>query len=131
MNMIIEAPVSERTREIVANGYARWENATRTHGQADEWDNAVIDQAIKAFVLAGKPFSVNDCRPLLPPVRKCLISRRFIEAQKAGWLVPTGYTPSTLPSTHGHPVRVYTPLAAARRRLIRSATVPGQRKARR
>lgn len=52
-------------------------------------------------------------RPLLPEVRKCLISRRLIAAQKSGLIQYVGVTPSTLPSTKAARVNVYRPLPGA------------------
>ena len=77
------------------------------------WDKQVIDQVIRAFVLQGKPFSANDMRPLLPEVRKCLISRRLIAAQRDGLVRSVGITYSTLKSTKGARVSVYAPIRGA------------------
>ena len=84
--------------------------AVTEHGPADRWDAQVIDGVIAHLAAQGEPFSCNDFRDLLPPVRTALISRRLIAAQHSGLVAKTGYTPSTLPSTHGHPVAVYQPL---------------------
>lgn len=110
---IIQAPVSDQVRAAVAAGYAAYKQATETHGPADEWDNRVIRQCIEAFVLQGRPFSANDMRPLLPEVRKCLISRRLIEAQHDGLIRYVGVTPSTLASTKSARVNVYAPIRGA------------------
>lgn len=110
---IIEAPVSDEVRAAVSAGLAEYKAATETHGPADEWDNAVINRLIRAFVLQGRPFSANDLRPLLPAVRKCLISRRLIDAQENGLITYVGVTPSTLKSTKGARVNVYRPVRGA------------------
>lgn len=111
---IVECVPTEATRAAIAEGYARFEAATEAHGPADEWDKAVIDQAIRAFARQGEDFSANDFRDLLPPVRTCLISRRLIVAQHDGiieWTRTT--TPSSLKSTNAAGVKVYRPTAAA------------------
>lgn len=110
---VIECPVSDETRRALEAGWAAYQAATETHGRTDEWDNRVIRQCIRAFVLQGKPFSANDMRNVLPEVRKCLISRRLIEAQKDGLIRRVGFTPSTLASTKCALVRVYAPIPGA------------------
>ena len=110
---VIEAPVSDEVRAAIATGYAAYKAATETHGPSDEWDNRVIRQCIEAFVRQGRPFSANDMRPLLPEVRKCLISRRLIDAQRDGLIRYVGVTPSTLASTKAARVNVYAPIAGA------------------
>lgn len=115
----------DQSRALVAKAYAAYLTATEESGPADEWDRQVIDQVIRALVTQGEPFSVNDMRPLLPAVRKCLISRRLIKAQESGWIRKTGYTPSTLHSTHAAEVKVYTPIEGAD--LTRQATPRRQR----
>lgn len=110
---IVEAPVRPTVRRLVDAAYAEYIAATEEHGPADEWDRRVIDQVIRAFVAQGHRFSVNDMRPLLAEVRKCLISRRLIKAQENGWIRKVGYTPSTLASTHAAEVKVYQPIADA------------------
>jgi hypothetical protein len=107
---IVECVPTARTRAAVAAGRRAHRAATEEHGPSDEWDRRVIDRAIRAFVRQGQPFSANDLRPLLPVVRKCLISRRLIEAQRTELITWTGrVTPSTLPSTKAARVNVYQP----------------------
>lgn len=115
MAAIIEAPPDGATRRRIAAAFRAYERSTAATGPADEWDNRVIDQAIRAMCLQGRPFSVNDFRDLLPPVRKCLISRRLIAAQRAGWVRPVGVTHSTLPSTKAARVSVYQPIPGGTR----------------
>lgn len=110
---IIVAPVTDKVRALVETGWSAYHAAVQEHGPSDEWDRRVIDQAIRAFVLQGKPFSANDLRPLLPEVRKCLISRRLIVAQNDGLIRYVGVTPSTLKSTKAARVNVYAPMAGA------------------
>lgn len=110
---IIECPPTTHTRELVRSAWAEYHRTVQEHGAADEWDKQVIDQVIRAFVRQGRPFSVNDMRPLLPEVRKCLISRRLIAAQRDGLVRSVGITYSTLKSTKGARVSVYAPIRGA------------------
>ena len=110
---IVEAPVSPEVRAAVERGWADYKASTEAHGPSDEWDKAVIDQCIHAFVKQGRPFSANDLRPLLPEVRKCLISRRLIAAQQDGLIRYVGVTASTLKSTKSARVNVYAPIPGA------------------
>lgn len=121
--LVVECVPTDATRAAVAEGFKAFEAATREHGPADEWDRRVIDQAIRAFARQGQPFSANDIRPLLPVVRVCLISRRFIVARRDGILEWTGtITPSTLASTKAAGVKVWRPtVAAATAPLVREA----------
>lgn len=107
---VIECPVSEETRTAIREGWASYHAAVQEHGPGDEWDKQVIDQCIRAFAKQGRPFSANDMRPLLPAVRKCLISRRLIVAQHDGLVRYVGVTPSTLESTKAARVNVYAPI---------------------
>lgn len=91
----------------VRAAWAEYEAAVQEHGPADEWDAKVLDRIIAHLASTGRQFSSNDIRELAPEVRKCLVSRRLIAAQHAGQIRKVGYTPSTLRSTHGHPVAVY------------------------
>ena len=81
--------------------------AVQVDGPADEWDRACLDRVILAFAKQGHPFSANDLRELLPPVRKALISHRLRVAARDGLIRRVGKTPSTLKSTHAHEINVY------------------------
>jgi len=111
-----DAPtLTPNQRALVDAGWAAYHRSVQEHGPSDDWDRKVIDQAIAALVMAGRPFSVNDLRPLLPEVRKCLISRRLIEAQRTNQIRWTGtVTPSTLQSTKAASVKVYVPVEKPR-----------------
>ena len=78
--------------------------------RTDEIDKLVIDRVIEHHANVGLPFSANSMRDDLPAVRMALVSRRLIAAQNRGLIRKVGYTPSTLPSTHGSVVAVYEPL---------------------
>lgn len=111
--VVIDTPASDETRAAIAEGWALYEAATQENGPSDEWDRRVIDEVIRHLCRQGKPFSANTMRPLLPEVRKCLISRRLIVAQNAGWVRYVGVTPSTLKSTKAARVNVYAPIPGA------------------
>lgn len=73
------------------------------------WDMHVIDQAIRAMTLAGREWSANDLRELLPNVRQPLIGERIRAARSRKQIVHTGrYEPSNLPSTHAHEIKIWT-----------------------
>lgn len=107
---IISCPTTDETRAQISAAWDRYHASVQEHGPADEWDRRVIDQAILAMARQGRRFSINDFRDLLPQVRKLLISRRLIVAQRAGWIRMVGVTHSTLPSTKGARVSVYQPI---------------------
>jgi hypothetical protein len=73
----------------------------------DGWDRKVIDQAIEAFAEAGKPFSANDIRDLLPEVREALIGSRFMSASVRRYIRKVGRVPSTKKNTHAKEVAVW------------------------
>lgn len=73
----------------------------------DGWDTKVIDQAIAALVATGQRFSANDLRQLLPDVRQPLIGKRVRAAATRGETRRVDYVPSSLESTHGHPIAVW------------------------
>lgn len=89
-------------RRLRDEGIAQAEEADR-----DGWDCSVIDQAIKALNEQGQPWSANDLRALLPEVRQPLIGGRVRAAANRGDIRRVGYTPSTLESTHAHPIAVW------------------------
>ena len=73
----------------------------------DAIDKEVIDQVIEHHMSLGTPFSANHLREDLPAVRKALVPHRLRAFQNDGRIRKIGYTPSTLPSTHGAVVAVY------------------------
>lgn len=91
----------------------RDEGIARVTEASDEWERAVIDQAIRAVAARGRPFSANDVRPLLPAgVRPKLVGARFMAASRRKEIVKVGWTPSTDPGTHAHPVARWIATAA-------------------
>jgi hypothetical protein len=88
--------------------------ALRDEGQqcvtdaSDGQDIAVVDQAILTVAQRGLPFSANDVRPLLPPLRSNnLVGARFNALRMRRLIRKVGETPSTDKGTHGKPVAVY------------------------
>lgn len=107
MTTMIEIPASvadalAKARAARDEGMAQAQDADR-----DGWDTKVIDQALAALAATGHPFSANDLRALLPDVRQSLIGVRVRAAGVRGDIRRVGYTPSTLESTHGHPIAVW------------------------
>jgi hypothetical protein len=75
---------------------------------SDEWERAVIDQAIRALADRGRPFSANDVRPLLPPgVRPALVGARFMAASRRLEIVEVGLVRSTDPGTHAKRITIW------------------------
>lgn len=75
---------------------------------SDDADRAAIDQAIARAAATGLTFSANDVRQLLPPgIRAPLVGARFMAASRRGDIVKVGFTPSTDPGTHAHPVAIW------------------------
>ncbi len=108
---IVECPPTEETKRAIRAGLRAFEESTREYGPSDEWDRRVIAAVIRAFAAQGQPFSINDCREHLPHVRKALISRGFIAAQRDGLIEWRGrVTPSNLESTKAASVKVYVPV---------------------
>ena len=71
-------------------------------------DLAAIDLLIARAAATGSVFSANDVRPHLPEgVRTAAIGARFAHARRRGVIHPVGYTTSTDPGTHAHPVRTW------------------------
>ncbi len=110
-DQIVECPPTEDTKRAIRAGMRAHAEATREYGPSDEWDRRVIAKVIEAFAAQGQPFSINDCRDHLPVVRKALISRGFITAQRDGLIAWKGrVTPSSLESTKAASVKVYAPI---------------------
>ncbi len=109
MPPIVTCPATDETRARVEAAWDEYDKAVQVDGQADEWDRRCIDRVIHAFAMQGRPFSANDLRELLPPVRKALISHRLRVANRDGLIRRVGKTPSTLKSTHAHEINVYAP----------------------
>lgn len=69
-------------------------------------DVAAIDLLIARAAATGHVFSANDLRPHIPAgTNTAAIGARFAHARRRGVIQATGYTTSTDPGTHAHPVR--------------------------
>lgn len=97
----INSPGVTEGRALRDEGMARTE-------AADDTDKEIIDDAIEAFNATGLIWSANMLRHLLPNVRQPLIGARIRAAAKAGRIIHVGYTPSDLPSTHAHDIKLWT-----------------------
>ena len=69
----------------------------------------MVDAKIAELNASGKTWSANDLRDLLPVVAGPLVGARVRAAatRRPVEMVRVGYVPSTLLSTHGHPVSVW------------------------
>ena len=70
---------------------------------------AIIDKHIADMNASGRPWSANDLRDRLPTCDHHLIGARVRAAAMRRPLEQerVGYVPSSLPSTHGHPIAVW------------------------
>jgi hypothetical protein len=93
---------AERLRD---QGIAATEDADRVLN--DGRDTQVIDDCIATLNRSGQAWSANDLRSLLPHVRQPLIGARVRSAATRKLMRKVGYTPSTLPNTHAHPIAVW------------------------
>ena len=76
-------------------------------------DKARIDAAIARWAATGREFSANDLRREFAGVSGPVVGGRFNAAARRGLIRDTGKrVPSTLASTNGHEVRLWTGAAA-------------------
>lgn len=81
---------------------------------SDDWERAVIDQAIREVAARGRAFSANDVRPLLPPgVRPALVGARFMAASRRKDIRKVSWVASDDPGTHAHPIALWVGSNAA------------------
>lgn len=95
---------------ICAGLRAKWEGqaiATAAHSN----EAARVDAAIRQLAATGREFSSNDARGL-HGVTGGVVGARFTAARKAGLIRAVGFTTSTDPGTHAHPVRTWIGAAA-------------------
>lgn len=102
-------PVADRLAEA---GQARDAGIARAEAAADPKTIAAIDAAIERAIATRRPFSANDIRDAFPPSAEHLIGARvraYATKRVDGepLMAAVGYTPSTLQSTHKHPIRVW------------------------
>ena len=76
---------------------------------ADPRLSLMIDRHIAAMNASGLEWSCNDIRDAFPVVSSGLVGARVRAAatRRPREMVPVGYTPSTLDSTHAHPIRTW------------------------
>lgn len=86
---------------------------------SDERCIRAIDGAIRAFNEVGITWSANDLRasvsysfPEIVAARPQLIGARVRAAAMRKEMTRVGYEPSTLPSTHAHPIAVWRGVAS-------------------
>lgn len=99
------------TAELVAAAVAARDEGMRQVEDSDltGWNRALLDQAIDAFALTGRPFSANDMRDLLPDdLPSGLYGARFHHAaNNRGVIRFVGYTRSTKKNTHAKAVALW------------------------
>lgn len=85
----------------------RAEGMATVSSHTAQWERDAIDDVIRTVAARGKPFTANDCRPLLPwGIKGNKVSARFGAWSKSGLIVKTGrFVTSTDPGTHGAMVR--------------------------
>lgn len=74
-------------------------------------ERAKVDAAIRRLAAMGREFSSNDARGL-HGVTGPVVGAAFTAARKAGVIRAVGFTTSTDPGTHAHPVRTWIGVAA-------------------
>jgi hypothetical protein len=89
----------------------RDEGTARVTEAADDEDVTTIDVFIEALNADGEPWSANDLRarllryyPQILEAKPQLMGARVRAAAMRKEMVKVGYEPSTLPSTHAHPI---------------------------
>ena len=108
-------PIVERLAEA---GAARDEGMAKVEAAADPRVMLAIDAAIERAIATRRPFSANDIRDEFPVADEHLVGARIraygvkrVDGEPV--MVPVGYTPSTLKSTHKHPIRLWVGRPAA------------------
>ncbi len=110
MNATAERPpVADR---LAAAAAARDEGMARVEHGADPRIILAIDGEIQKAIDGGQRFSANEIRDRFP-----VCDEHLVGARVRAWgckkvdghpvMVAVGYTPSTLLSTHKHPIRVW------------------------
>lgn len=85
----------------------RDEGMAAVEAAADPRVIVLIDGEIELANKSGRRWSANDIRDRLPVSAHQLVGARVRAAARRKDCMPVGYTPSTLPSTHAHPIRVW------------------------
>lgn len=102
-------PIAERLEHAAA---ARDEGMAKVEHAADPRVLLTIDAVIERAIATRRPFSANDIRDQLPVADEHLVGARIraygmkrVDGEPV--MKAVGYTPSTLLSTHKHPIRVW------------------------
>lgn len=74
-------------------------------------ERARVEAAIRKLAATGREFSANEARGL-HGVSGPVVGAAFTAARKAGLIRAVGFTTSTDPGTHAHPVRTWIGVAA-------------------
>lgn len=101
---------------VATQGCACAGRAAKAQGQAIATaarldDAGRVDAAIRLLAATGREFSSNEARGL-HGVSGPVVGARFTAARKAGLIRSVGFTTSTDPGTHAHPVRTWVGTAA-------------------
>lgn len=85
------------------------------------WDRYVVMQAVLVYGSGHDTWSANDIRGLLPEQGHGYLGAAISGLRSAGIIarVPGGGVPSTLRSTHGHELRVWTLTGHGHRLAVR------------
>lgn len=107
------------TAEQLDLAYALRDQAlTQVTTASDTQDIAVVDQAIREVAAAGQPFSANDVRPLLPPLRsQGLVGARMNSLRMRRQIIKIGEVVSTDVGTHGKRIGLYVASSLALQRV--------------
>lgn len=99
-------PVADRVRAARA---ARDEGIALVEQHADPRVILAIDAAIARANASGRVWSANDIRDQFPVADEHLVGARVRAAaqRRPREQYAVGYTPSTLRSTHAHPIRTW------------------------
>ena len=88
----------------------RDEGIARVTANSDQTVIDAIDHAISLYNRLGVEWSVNDVREVCAEIHRAkpqLIGARVRAAAMRKEMVRVGYEPSTLPSTHAHPIAIW------------------------
>ena len=104
--MSARKPAAERVADARA---ARDEGMALVEQAADPRVILAIDAAISRANASGRVWSANDIRDQFPVADEHLVGARVRAAatRRPREQYPVGYTPSTLLSTHAHPIRMW------------------------
>ncbi|GFH34339.1 hypothetical protein [Streptomyces pacificus] len=98
-------------RLTVAERLASAEKDIRLETIADQssWDRFLVEQAVFHFGTRHTEWSANDIRDVLPELGHGYLGAAINSLRTAGLIEHTGrVVPSTLPSTNGHRLSVWT-----------------------